>query len=152
MFFIETTRAVSPEADQMKNVKFIVATIASVMALGLAGASVSTAAAQNRSNDNDRRAQNSSNVSVTLRVSDNRNNYDRRGYRNSSNIVKKRIIKTRYRARILVEEKIVYGRRNDRLVCTVSVRGREAGYVTNRQLRRAANRTCSPRARIRYNA
>lgn len=136
----------------MKNVKFIVATIASVMALGLAGASVSTAAAQNRSNDNDRRAQNSSNVSVTLRVSDNRNNYDRRGYRNSSNIVKKRIIKTRYRARILVEEKIVYGRRNDRLVCTVSVRGREAGYVTNRQLRRAANRTCSPRARIRYNA
>lgn len=137
----------------MEKLKLIAATIAGVMTLGLTGVGVTSAAAKDGYSKNSRTS-----VSVTIRAGDNRNsydrnsNYDRRGYRNSSNIVKKRIINTKYRARIIVEEKIVYGRRNDRLVCTINVRGREAGYVSNRQLRRVANRNCSRRAIVRYNA
>jgi len=79
-------------------------------------------------------------------------NYDRRGYRNANDVVKRQTFNTRFRARIVLKEKIVYGRRGDRLVCSVSVRGPEAEYVPYRRLKRVANNNCSPRARVSIRA
>jgi hypothetical protein len=83
--------------------------------------------------------------------------YDRRhrgdrydGRRGGSRVVKRRTYDTRYRARIVLVEEVYYSRRGSYLVCTVDVRGRDARYVSNRQVRAIARAGCSHRARIRY--
>lgn len=76
----------------------------------------------------------------------------RRGDRQSrrGRIVNRQTFDTRYRARIVLTEEVVRGRRGHRrLVCTVQARGPEASYVPQRRMRRIANRNCSPRARVR---
>ena len=73
--------------------------------------------------------------------------YDRR--RNARRVVYRDVFQTRYRARIVLTEEIVYRRKGARLVCTVRARGPEADYVSKRRIHRIANRHCSPRARVR---
>lgn len=76
----------------------------------------------------------------------------RRGDRNGrrGRVVNRQTFETRYRARIVLTEEVVRGRRGNRnLVCTVQARGPEASYVPKRRMRRIANRSCSPRARVR---
>ncbi len=86
-----------------------------------------------------------------------RHNDDRRDYRRGKNhgyrgregrIVNRQVFDTRHRARIVLIEEVVRTRRGPRLVCSVEARGREAGYVSKRRMRRIANNNCSPRARI----
>ncbi|MEM9168624.1 MAG: hypothetical protein AAGC56_03135 [Pseudomonadota bacterium] len=79
----------------------------------------------------------------------------RRGFDNGFNARRRRTVNrltlpTRFRARVVVREDVVLSRRGvRRLVCTVTPRGPEAGFVTNRRLRRVARNYCSPRARVR---
>jgi len=75
--------------------------------------------------------------------------YDRR--RPRSRVVNRETYNTRYRARIKLVEEIYWTRSGrQQLVCSVLVRGPEAGYVPHRRLKRIAHRDCSPRARIQY--
>lgn len=85
------------------------------------------------------------------RYSDRRNNKRGKshGYRGrDGRIVNRQVFNTRYQARIVLIEEVVRTRRGPRLVCTVEARGREAGYVSKRRMRRIANNNCSRRARI----
>ncbi len=77
----------------------------------------------------------------------------RNGYRDrDSRVVNRQVFDTRHRARIVLIEEVVRTKRGSRLVCTVEARGREAGYVPKRRLKRIANNNCSPRARVRISA
>ena len=76
------------------------------------------------------------------------NGYRHRGRR----VVSRRVLDTRFRARIVVKEEIVHRRRGPRLICTVTPRGPEADYVPYRRLKRVARNHCSPRARVRIYA
>ncbi len=81
---------------------------------------------------------------------DNDRRYHRADQRRRGRVVNRQSYDTRYRARIVLKEEVVRGRRgNRRLVCTVTARGPEAGYVSKRRMHRIANRNCSPRARVR---
>jgi hypothetical protein len=84
----------------------------------------------------------------------NRNDHGRRnGYRGrDGRVVNREVFDTRYRARIILVEEAVRTRNGPRLVCTVKARGPEAGYVSERRMRRIANRNCSSRARIQVYA
>lgn len=80
--------------------------------------------------------------------------YDDRGRRNGyrgreGRIVNRQVFQTRYRARIVLVEEVVRTRNGPRLLCTVDARGREAGYVPRKRLKRVARRNCSDRSRIR---
>lgn len=80
--------------------------------------------------------------------------YDRRrpSYkhrRQNRRVVNRDTFDTRYRARIVLIEEVVYNRKGRRLVCTVQARGPEAHYVSKRRINRIADRNCSPRARVR---
>ena len=82
--------------------------------------------------------------------------YDRRydrGHRGrrGSEVVYRRVLPARGRARIVVLEEIIYGRRKARRVCTVTPRGPESGYIPYRRLRRVAYNHCSRRARVIIN-
>lgn len=78
-----------------------------------------------------------------------RYNGRRNGYRGSeARRVNREVFQTRYRARIVLTEDVVRTRRGPRLVCNVTARGPEARYVSDRRMRRIANRNCSRRARI----
>lgn len=96
---------------------------------------------------------NGSGLRISVRLGDSYDN--RRGnQRYASNrrgrVVNRQSFDTRYRARIILTEEVVRGRRgNRRLVCTVKARGPEANYVSKRRMHRVANRNCSPRARVR---
>lgn len=91
---------------------------------------------------------------------DRRNRYDRydrrhryngrrNGYRgNDARRVNREVFETRYRARIVLTEDVIHTRRGPRLVCNVTARGPEARYVSDRRMRRIADRNCSRRARI----
>lgn len=71
------------------------------------------------------------------------------GYKKRPNrIVSRTALDTRYRARIIVQEEIVYGKKRKRLICTVKTRGPEAAYIPYRRLKRVAYNYCSPRARV----
>ena len=103
----------------------------------------------------------SSGVSLSIRIGDDgyrrgdRYYRDDRYYRSRQDrrILHRQVFDTRYRARIVLIEEVVYTRRgNRRLVCTVRVRGPEADYVSRRRMNRIADRNCSPRARIRIRA
>ena len=84
------------------------------------------------------------------RRSDNRRGDRRYANNRRGRVVNRQSFDTRYRARIILTEEIVRGRRgNRRLVCTVKARGPEANYVSKRRMHRVANRNCSPRARVR---
>ena len=84
------------------------------------------------------------------RYDDRRRGYrGHRGYR--SRVVNREVYNTRYRARIVLLEEVVRTRRGPRLFCTVSVRGPDANYVSERRVRRIARRDCSHDARIRVN-
>ncbi len=95
-------------------------------------------------------------VNVSVRYGDRRHdqrhnarNYSRSGQGHHDRVVNRQTFNTRYRARIVLTEKFVQGRRGPRLVCTVKARGPEAHYVSDRRMHRVANQNCSPRARIR---
>ncbi|PQA88644.1 hypothetical protein [Hyphococcus luteus] len=85
--------------------------------------------------------------------------YDDRGRRNGyrgahrgrggGRLVNREVYDTRYRARIVLSERVVRTRRGPRLICTVDARGPQARYVPNRRLHRIARRECSRRADIR---
>ncbi len=82
---------------------------------------------------------------------DRRNRYygRRNGYRGPrARIVNREVYDTRFRARIVLVEEVIRTRRGPRLVCTVTARGPEARYVSERRMYRIANRGCSRRARI----
>ena len=81
------------------------------------------------------------------RDSRDRRYYDGRGQ--GSRVVFRDVIPTRGRASIVVVEEIYYGRRRDRRICTVTVRGPDGRYVPYERLRRVAKRRCSRRAEIR---
>jgi len=73
------------------------------------------------------------------------------GYRARGNrVLSRKVLDTRFRARIVVREEIVYTRRGKRLLCTISTRGPESHYVPRKRLKRVAYNYCSPRARVRY--
>ena len=75
------------------------------------------------------------------------------GYKRRPNRIISRIaLDTRFRARIIVQEEIVYGKRRARLICTVRTRGPEASYVPYRRLKRVAYNHCSHRAKVRIYA
>ncbi len=83
--------------------------------------------------------------------SDRRYRYNgrRHGYRGyDARRLNRQVFDTRYRARIVLTEDVIRTRRGPRLVCNVTARGPEARYVSERRMRRIANRNCSPRARI----
>lgn len=77
------------------------------------------------------------------RRGDDRHRDQRRG-------VKKLTFQTRYRAKIVLTENVVRGRRGPKSVCTVSVRGPQSRLVPKRRLHRIARSNCSRRAQIRY--
>lgn len=114
-----------------------------------------------------------SGVSFSITIGDDRyHDYDRRydrrydyyardrryrgknhGYRGrQGRIVNRQVFDTRHRARIVLIEEVVRTKRGPRLLCTVEARGREAGYVSKRRMKRIANNHCSPRARVRVYA
>ncbi len=108
----------------------------------------------------DRRNRSGASFSITFgsgdsysnRRSDRRRGYDN-GYRSRGNrVVSRRVLDTRFRARIVVKEEIVHRRRGARLICTVTPRGPEAEYVPYRRLKRVARNHCSPRARVKIYA
>ena len=74
--------------------------------------------------------------------------YNRRGRRGASELIKREVFRTRGRARVVLTEEVIYGRRRTRLVCTVKARGRDADLVPYRRLKRIAYNNCSRRARI----
>ena len=163
----------------MRNwIKNTLAVLVGVGALGLTGATITSAAAarpdycrvdhDHRSHDRDyydyyerdryyRDDPRGVSFSVTL---GNRGDYrdrryrdrryaDRRGYRRGSRIINRQTYDTRYRARIVLVEEVFYSRRGERLVCTVSARGPESRYVPRKRLRRIARRGCSRYADVR---
>ncbi|MEO1152017.1 MAG: hypothetical protein AAFW83_13665 [Pseudomonadota bacterium] len=75
--------------------------------------------------------------------------YDNRRRGADSKVIKRERFGTRYNARIVLTEKVFYGRRGNRLVCTVAVRGPEADCISRRRLNRIANNHCSRDARVR---
>ncbi len=86
-----------------------------------------------------------------------RNRYDNRyrgdrynnGYQ-QSRVVSRNVIPTRYRAEIIVVERVqAGGRRGGFRECTVSVRGPEARYVPYNRLQQVAYRNCSRNAVVR---
>ena len=82
---------------------------------------------------------------------DRRHRYNgrRNGYRGrDARRVNREVFDTRYRARIVLTEDVIHTRRGPRLVCNVTARGPEARYVSDRRMRRIADRNCSRRARI----
>lgn len=68
-----------------------------------------------------------------------------------SKLLRRDVYKTKYHARIIVKEEIVYGRRRNLLTCTVSARGPESEYISYRQLEKVAYRKCSRRAKVKIN-
>jgi len=107
----------------------------------------------------DRRNRRGASFSVTIGdrgYYNNRRGYRDNGYRNNRHrnreLVFRRVLDTRHRARIVVKEELVYGRRGERLICTVSPRGPEAEYVPYRRLKRVARNHCSARARVKIYA
>ena len=74
---------------------------------------------------------------------------DRRRVRRGRQVVFRNVIPARGRARIVVVEEVVFNRNGRRRVCTVSARRPDAGFISNRRLRRVAHNQCSRRARIR---
>ena len=79
--------------------------------------------------------------------------YDRYdGPRGGSRVVRRETFRTSYRATIQLVEEVVTRRGDRDLVCTVSVRGPDARYVRDRDVRRIAQRNCSPRSQIRIYA
>ena len=122
---------------------------------------VNTNSGVKKDRNNRANSQKSSGVSLSIRVSTGNNNAYRqrantshRAYYGQNNKYRSRIIRqetysTKYRARILLTEEVRRGRKGkNRLVCTVSARGPEQGYVSKRRLNRIADRDCSRRARI----
>ncbi|MEZ5897600.1 MAG: hypothetical protein R3C40_07505 [Parvularculaceae bacterium] len=133
---------------------------------GLFGAAIILAAGpawadRGRDRDHDDRT-------VVVRVNDNdRARYDRNdrydrydrdqdryrtnnGYRSNTNrAVSRKVINTRYRATIIVTERMMRGRYDRDRVCVVDARGPEARRISSRQLRSAARQHCSRRADIR---
>ncbi len=104
----------------------------------------------------DRRNRSGASFSVTF---GDRGYYNsRRGYRNNGyrsrnrDLVFRRVLDTRFRARIVVKEEVVYTRRGQRLVCTVTPRGPDSDLVPYRRLKRVARNNCSARARVRIYA
>ncbi|MEM1193457.1 MAG: hypothetical protein AAGH42_08725 [Pseudomonadota bacterium] len=75
--------------------------------------------------------------------------YDNRRRGSDSKVIKRERFRTRYNARIVLTEEVIYGRRGNRLVCTVAVRGPEADCISRRRLNRIANNYCSRDARVR---
>ncbi len=75
--------------------------------------------------------------------------YDNRYRRYGSDVVYRDVIPLRGRARVVVVEEVIYGRRRAHRVCTVSARGPDAYYVPDRRIRRIAYDRCSPSAEIR---
>ena len=69
------------------------------------------------------------------------------GYRNGK-VVYRETFPTRHQARIVLVERAYRTPHGRRLVCTVKARGPDRDYVSRKRMRRIANRTCSPRARI----
>lgn len=62
--------------------------------------------------------------------------------------VNREVFETRHRARIVLTEDVIRTRRGPRFVCNVTARGPEARYVSERRMRRIADRYCSHRARV----
>ena len=78
--------------------------------------------------------------------------YDNRGRRNgygNGRVVNREVYDTRYRARIILTERVVHTRRGARLTCTVDARGPQSHRVPNKRLRKIARRECSRRAEVR---
>ena len=133
-------------------IKAIAAGLAGIAAMGM------TAASADRGDRHDDRRDRSS-VSFSVTVGDGYYD-DRRRYRSYDNgyrhrgkrVVSRRVLDTRFRARIVVKEEIVHRRRGARLICTVTPRGPEADYVPYRRLKRVARNHCSPRARVKIYA
>ncbi|MEL6791549.1 MAG: hypothetical protein AAFO78_13385, partial [Pseudomonadota bacterium] len=93
-------------------------------------------------------------ISVNTRDRYNRDNrfdnrYDNRRRGSDSKVIKRERFRTRYNARIVLTEEVTFGRRGNRLVCTVAVRGPEADCISRRRLNRIANNYCSRDARVR---
>ncbi|MEL7018117.1 MAG: hypothetical protein AAGL18_05245 [Pseudomonadota bacterium] len=93
-------------------------------------------------------------ISVNTRDRYNRDNrfdnrYDNRRRGSDSKVIKRERFRTRYNARIVLTEEVIFGRRGNRLVCTVAVRGPEADCISRRRLNRIANNYCSRDARVR---
>ncbi len=141
-----------------KIVGAMIAGAAGIMALGMSSAFADDHRGRDRGHDRD-----GANVSFSISVGDagyhdrryDRRHYDgrRNGYRGrSGRVVNRQVYDTRYRARIILTEEVVRGRRGPRLVCTVQARGPQARYVSERRMHRIARRGCSPRARVRVYA
>jgi len=134
--------------------------------VGFAAIGITAASADRGDRHDDRRDRNGVSFSIVISDQDgyydNRRNrhYDNRRYRNYDNgyrsrgnrVVSRRVLDTRFRARIVVKEEIVHRRRGARLICTVTPRGPEADYVPYRRLKRVARNHCSPRARVKIYA
>lgn len=72
------------------------------------------------------------------------------GYRaNGDRAISRKVINTRYRAQIIITERMTRGRYNRDRICVVDARGPEARRISSRQLRHAARRHCSRRADVR---
>ena len=80
------------------------------------------------------------------------NTYNNRGKHARKGVVNRQVFQTQHRARIVLVEEIVRGRRGPRLVCTVKAQGPEARRVSERRMYNIANRNCSKRARVRVYA
>ena len=124
--------------------------------VGFAAMGMTAASADRGDRHDDRRDRSSVSFSVTVGDGyyDNRRyrSYDN-GYRHRGNrVVSRKVLDTRFRARIVVKEEIVHRRRGARLICTVTPRGPEADYVPYRRLKRVARNHCSPRARVKIYA
>ncbi len=144
-----------------KFLKPLIAAGLAVSALGFGAAS----AAPDRHPEQRRDSGVSFSISISDRDHDRRgryNRYDRyddRGRRNGyrgdhrgrggGRLVNREVYDTRYRARIVLTERVVRTRHGQRLLCTVDARGPQARYVPNRRLHRIARRECSRRAEIR---
>lgn len=119
---------------------------------------ISAASAKDDRRSGDKRTNGKSNVAVSITLGSGQNAYNgnknyNNGYRSSGNrVVNRRVIGTRYRARIIVEEKIVRNRRGANLICTVSTRGKGSANISYKRLKRVANNNCSRRARVKIYA
>lgn len=98
-----------------------------------------------------------SGVSLSVRIGDEHyrgrrghyyNDYGYGGRYRGGKPVHREVYDTHYRARIVVTERVMHGRRGPSLVCTVSARGPEPRYVPYRRLQQVARRECSPRAHV----
>lgn len=82
---------------------------------------------------------------------DDRRSGDRRygdSYGRGDRVTQRHEFPTRYKARIVLVEKLVWNGRFDDCICTVTAYGQDAGYISQRELRSVARNYCSPRARI----